>query len=307
MNLIVCCTPLQVLIAEKIMEKYPNEAFFGVMLHTVENKKFEHYKQRLSKKTAGFFSLHQHKDRFSLVKEIIQIKCRFQSKTFKRVFVSNLIELHLQFLLSAVKFDEFYTFDDGTINIVESSPLLKDDPNTLLRKSINLILGNKYTTQSLRARSQAHYTIYPQFKNIIENTIGIDLMPYLETESDNGEVVNILLGQPIYPDNSENVVLTESVISRFNIHYYLPHPRETYRLNNVEYIETPLIFEDYMTTEFAKRKCRVYTYCSSAVLNVINSKNIEVVALRIDSTDKAVMNCYELFEKVGINIIDIRK
>lgn len=307
MNLIVCCTPLQVLIAEKIMEKYPNELFFGVMLYTVENKKFEHYKQRLSTKTADFFSLHQHKDRLSLVKELIQIKYRFQGKVFKRVFVSNLIELHLQFLLSSVKFEEFYTFDDGTINIVESSPLLKDDPKTLLRKSVNFILGNKYTTQSLRGLSQAHYTIYPQFKNIIENTIRIDLMPPSDMEGDDSEVVNVLLGQPIYLDNSENVALTENVISRFKIHYYLPHPRETYRLNNVEYIDTPLIFEDYITTEFAKRKCRVYTYCSSAVLNVMNSKNIEVTALRIESTDSAVMNCYELFEKVGINIIDIRK
>lgn len=32
MNLIICYTPLQVLIAERIINLYPNEKFYGVML-----------------------------------------------------------------------------------------------------------------------------------------------------------------------------------------------------------------------------------------------------------------------------------
>lgn len=38
MNLIICCTPLQVLIAEKIIEMHPNERFYGVMLSTVKTR-----------------------------------------------------------------------------------------------------------------------------------------------------------------------------------------------------------------------------------------------------------------------------
>ena len=30
MNLILCCTPLQVLIARKIIELHPNEQFYGI-------------------------------------------------------------------------------------------------------------------------------------------------------------------------------------------------------------------------------------------------------------------------------------
>ncbi len=41
MNLIICCTPLQVLIAEKIIAKFPHTSFYGVMLSTVSNKKFD--------------------------------------------------------------------------------------------------------------------------------------------------------------------------------------------------------------------------------------------------------------------------
>ena len=39
MNLILCCTPLQVLIARKIIELHPNEQFFGVMFGGVWDKK----------------------------------------------------------------------------------------------------------------------------------------------------------------------------------------------------------------------------------------------------------------------------
>lgn len=308
MNLIICCTPLQVLIAEKIIEKFPEESFFGVMLHTVENKKFEYYKQRLKNKTSDFFSLVQHNDRKNLIKEIFALKKQFSGKVFKRVFVANFNELHIQFLVSAVKFEEFNTFDDGTVNIAKNSYLLNDDPQTVVRRVINLVLGNKYTSQALRKLSKAHYTIYPNFPNIIENTVPLDLMPNTVSNGGEGEVVNILLGQPVYDDNNQNIQLAERVVEKFNIYYYLPHPREKYKLNNVEYIDTPLIFEDYITTEFANRRCRIYTYFSSAILNVMGkSDNIEVIALRIEMDNLSHLSCYDLFEQVGVKIIDIRK
>ncbi|VEI44567.1 CMP-N-acetylneuraminate-beta-galactosamide-alpha-2, 3-sialyltransferase [Actinobacillus equuli] len=40
--------------------------------------------------------------------------------------------------------------------------------------------------------------------------------------------------------------MAERVIQQFGITAYLPHPRERYRLTEVEYINTDLIFEDYI-------------------------------------------------------------
>ncbi|RRN04496.1 glycosyltransferase family 52 [Bibersteinia trehalosi] len=309
MNLIICCTPLQVLIAEKIMENYPKEKFFGVMLHTVDNSKFSHYKARLkSKCQAGFFSLLQHNDRINLLKEIIRLKFFFTGKSFVRVFVANFTELHIQFLLSSVKFEQFYTFDDGTVNIVENSPFLRNDPKTPMRKMINCILGNRFSNQKLRTLSQKHYTIYQGFPNIIKNTEGIDLIENSESNSDDVESVNILLGQPVYAADDANIALAEKVIKKFNIHYYFPHPREKYKLSNISYINTPLIFEDYIISKFSKRKCKVYTYFSSAILNLNNkSPNIDMAALKIETHDPAFDATYALFEKLGINVIDIRE
>lgn len=307
MNLIICCTPLQVLIAEKIIDMNPEKQFFGVMLHTVENKKFDYYKQRLQAKTDGFFSMVQHNDRWNLLKEIVQLKARFSGKQFDTVYFANFPELHIQFLLSAIEFKQLNTFDDGTVNIVKHSHFLNDDPDTLVRKFINKVLGNKYSTATLRSLSAQHYTIYPDFQNIMPNTVAVNLMDNSIAVSESSESVNILLGQPVYNDNSQNIELAQKAIKQFNIHYYLPHPREKYQVEQVKYIDTPLILEDYIAQEFSDRKCCVYTYCSSAILNIMNkSPNVEVVALRVESDDLGVQSCYDLFEQVGIQIIDMR-
>lgn len=307
MNLIICCTPLQVLIAEKIIDMNPEKQFFGVMLHTVENKKFDYYKQRLQAKTDGFFSMVQHNDRWNLLKEIVQLKARFSGKQFDTVYFANFPELHIQFLLSAIEFKQLNTFDDGTVNIVKHSHFLNDDPDTLVRKFINKVLGNKYSTATLRSLSAQHYTIYPDFPNIMPNTVAVNLMDNSIAVSESSESVNILLGQPVYNDNSQNIELAQKAIKQFNIHYYLPHPREKYQVEQVKYIDTPLILEDYIAQEFSDRKCCVYTYCSSAILNIMNkSPNVEVVALRVESDDLGVQSCYDLFEQVGIQIIDMR-
>ncbi|HGO5856558.1 TPA: glycosyltransferase family 52 [Mannheimia haemolytica] len=312
MNLIICCTPLQVLIAEKIVEMHPNERFYGVMLSTVKNAKFDFYQARLAQKCEQFFAMQQHSERIQLLKEIIYLKRTFGGKQFNKVFLANINELEIQFLLSAISFKELNTFDDGTANIVQNSIFYQAENIGLNRKLINFFLGNKYSLEKLKQCSKTHCTIYKDFPNIIENTVYIDLINNFEpadTVPLNDKVTHILLGQPIFErDDEKNIALAEKVIEAFDIELYLPHPREKYKLNNVTYINTDLILEDYIFQEFSYKKCRVYTYFSSAVINILNkSPNIEVVALRVAVDNPAYIETYELFEKLGIKIIDIRE
>ncbi|WP_373767272.1 glycosyltransferase family 52 [Glaesserella sp.] len=307
MNLIICCTPLQVLIAEKIIEQHPNEPFYGIMLSTVSNKKFDYYKQRLADKCVEFFAMVQETQRLKLFKQILQLKRRFGGKSFHKAFVANINELQIQFILSAIQFNQLNTFDDGTANIIPGSIFYTNNPDSLNRKLINRLLGNKYSIDSLKRQSSNHYTIYPELPNIVEPVTAVNLVKPISGNVQSDEVTNILLGQPVFQDDQKNIALAKQVIERFNIHAYLPHPREKYKLDNVRYIDTNLIFEDYITQEFADKKCRIYTYFSSAVLNIMNkSDNIEVVALRIDVSEPSYVACYNLLENVGVNIIDIR-
>lgn len=305
MNLIICYTPLQVLIAEKIIKQYPQDKFYGVMICSNLNTKFSYYSEKLAQCCDHFYSYHQHTDRFNLLKEIIQLKCKFNRQTFVRVFVASINDIQIQFLLSSITFKQLFTFDDGTANIVDSSVFYVQEPNTLIRRWINIIFNNKYSIEELKNISNGHYTIYPQFKNIIKNIIPIDLFEEKITQIESNDPVNILLGQPVYLDNKKNIELANVVINKFNIDFYLPHPREQYTLSNVSYINTPLIFEDYIIQNFKNKRCNIYTYFSSAILNVKNH-NINITGLRINTDNPAYINCYNLFHNIGINIIDIR-
>lgn len=308
MNLIICYTPLQVLIAERIIDLYPNEKFYGVMLCSAKNQKFEYYGQRLAKKCDTFFQMDQHIDRFNLLKEIISLRLKFAFKKFDKVFVASINDIQIQFILSSIQFNEFYTFDDGTANIVSHSVYYVDEPKTRIRRFINALLCNKYSVAKLKALSKKHFTIYADLPNIIQNTEYLELFPQTESDVAEGETINILLGQPVYLDKQKNIELAEKVIKRFDIHAYLPHPREQYKLNQVKYIETPLILEDYLAQEFKHKRCRIYTYFSSAVLNIKDkSPNIDVVALRINVENPDFIQVYQLFEKLGVTIIDIRE
>lgn len=309
MNLIICYTPLQVLLAEKITKEYPDESFFGVMIYPIKNTKFEYYSTRLSQCCEQFFSLHQHTDRFNLLKEIIQLKCKFRNNYFDRVFVASINDIQIQFLLSAIKFNSFYTFDDGTANIVPSSIYHNDDPNTLIRKILNLVLNNKYSIKKLKLLSQKHFTIYDNIPNIVNNTKFINLFTLdnqKQEEENNNDTINILLGQPVYLDKNLNILLAKKVIQQFNIDYYFPHPREQYIISDINYINTHLIFEDYIAQQSDKKKYRIYSYFSSTLLNLKNS-SIDIIGLRVDTTEPAFIDSYTLLENVGISIIDIRE
>lgn len=306
MHLIICYTPLQVLIAEKIIEQHPNETFFGVMICSAKNSKFDYYSRQLATKCYDTLVMEQHIDRWNLFKELAYLKWKFCNKSFEKVFVASINDLQIQTILSTIKFNQLFTFDDGTANIVPNSCFYIDEPNTKVRKWVNRLFGNKFNVKKLKAISQGHYTIYPQFNNIIEKRIPLVLNPQINGNSTEKETINLLLGQPVYIEKERNISLAGKVIEKFNIQYYLPHPREQYQLNQVEYINTPLIFEDYISQQSDKYRYRIYTYFSSAVLNVMNLPNIEIVVLRINTENPAFEAAYQLFDSLGLNIIDLR-
>lgn len=52
MNLIMCRTPLQTIIAERIIEMFPNESFEVICYFESRNKKQAYYSTRLKKKVS---------------------------------------------------------------------------------------------------------------------------------------------------------------------------------------------------------------------------------------------------------------
>ena len=127
------------------------------------------------------------------------------------------------------------------------------------------------------------------------------------------EEESILLGQPIYEREYRsadmNIAFTERVIKNYHITKYFPHPRENYHISDVEYIDTPLIIEDYLIQklkEHPERKYIIYSYCSTAVLNLQGiSQQIEFVLLQPNDTPEFLESTYKLFDKLGFPITQL--
>lgn len=315
MNLIICATPLHILIAERIIEQNPKEDYFILTYLNTDNPKTLYYHEQLIKKCrGGIVVIKSHKEgtinAYINILKLLSIGLRIPK--CKRVYLSNTNVPDIHLVLVRQRKAEIITFDDGTRNIIGDIPedffyfkLLQ-----LYLYKYNLIPSNQY----LKSQRSKHYSIYKYPNNMGPS----EYIPLFTTDIESegkkfNEEEHILLGQPIYEleiqSKMKNTILAEQVIKDYHITKYFPHPRESYHISGVEYIDTPLIIEDYLIQEFKKhpeRKYIIYSYCSTAVLNLQGISNqIEFVLLKPQDTPELVQGVYDLFEKLGFQITQL--
>lgn len=304
MNLIVCCTPLQVLIAEKIIELHPDEEFYGVMITPVFNNKYQYYFKKLSKKCQRVHLITtSNYSKFLIYLNVIKVKFLFHNCSFNRIFIANINDSVVQAIVSKFHKSKLYTFDDGTLNITEAN-FGTSKFESPIKKILRVLFNFGETIDSLKKRSSLHYTIYPNMPNIISNIQVIKLLEKKESYNiyDDSPAIKIMLGQPIFNDISKNQEIINEVIKKFNIEYYFPHPRELYQIEGVKYIDTCLIFEDYFIENLTNKNCLVYTFCSTSVLNI---ENINPIVIQSEELRIMAHQTYKIFDQFNFNMVSI--
>lgn len=317
-NLIICATPFQVLVAEQIIRHFAGETFYGVMLMSADNPKFRYYGKRLIQACGGRGQLYlQQKSRAKILALWDLLALKRQGKKLGRVdklFLSSLDSVVVQTFISGLDFSELYTFDDGTANLVADSHYYTHDRHQSLPfRLLKTCLGNPHTLASLKAQSRLHFTVYRQ-KNVFAHTRYLPILP-ANRAAGSGVAQSeerILLGQPIYEmqpglspaaARAANTALAERMVRELGINAYLPHPRETYKISGVAYLETELVAEDFFARHLAdKQSYTLYTYCSGAVIPFIGAAGIRVVCLRPHNCPSALVSSYELLEQMGAEI-----
>ncbi len=314
MNLIICATPLHILIAKRIIEQYPQEKFYLLTYLNNHNSKMLYYHKQLAKSCIG--------DRiviksskigyiYAYTNVLNLLSIGFQIPKCQKVFLVNTEVFDIHVMLIKQRHAEIITFDDGTRNIINSPIMYTSNSSRLYQFLYKYLIpdGN-----ALNARRIKHYSIYKY-----PNNIGIsEYIPLFTTDIESEgknfkEEEHILLGQPIYEleiqSKIKNTILSEQVIKDYHITKYFPHPRERYHISGVEYIDTPLIIEDYLIQklkEHPERKYIIYSYCSTAVLNLQGISNqIEFVLLKPQDPPELVQGVYDLFEKLGFQIAQL--
>lgn len=309
-NLFICLTPLQALIAQQLIkQKNQQPAHLLMMCYNGEfSEKFNFYYQNTASlcEHSFFCFISQKKWRTILTLHHILHKC---AQEYDTVFIANIQNSYIQYFISKLDFNYIETFDDGLGNLYQDSIFYQNSTHSWARKFINRLIGIHYKTEDLRHLSRLHHTLYPQLPNIVSPTTAINLWN-LSSKANQActKIQKILLGQPIFKKDNENIKFFTQIISHIHPDVYFPHPRETHKIPKIKYINTPLIFEDFLQKEILKHpevEFHIYHLASTAALNVQAFPHIRVFALRPDMEffkQSSLNNIYMIMEQLNIPI-----
>lgn len=274
-NLFICCTPLQGMIAKRIIEiKDLKKEDCVVFYYTsFDNEVYRRsYISLMELCTEGLYYVW--KPNFPTY--ILEAKKFFKRFKFKNYYIASIDSTFVQLALSIGKKYSIYSFDDGTANVIEKSNYLKHQKINF-KRSILFMLGNRFSTQKIRKRIVEHYTIFPSLKNITDKTVEISLFKDKDLPKNNDKKCTVILGT-VYEEifkNSEDLAIVKAKIAE-RIHnfngdiFYIPHPREIYwKIPKVKYIKTDKIAEE-IVLDLLKvfSTVNLVSFCSTAQLNL---------------------------------------
>ena len=314
MNLIICTTPFQVLLAEKIITMHlnSNEEYIFRYISSIKNEKHLYYFNRLrldfNIKDSQFIHI-ECNSKLGILVSFLKMKLYsyFLSDRIARIILGSVDNSYIHVYLHSILKSRsgnltVHTFDDGTANIDKNSFIFKEKISRKI-KFICFFLCRGTNLFSLKDKSKKHYTIYKKQCNLVENkdVEYLELCPYsnvnainiqLDVESvDTVKLYRIFLGQPIYNLDISgsytaemHYTLLANILDKCKIQYYFPHPKEILEMKfkNTEVIDTCKIFEDYFFENYRLDvKYIIYTFFSGSVLSVVNLPNVNVVLFRV--------------------------
>jgi beta-galactosamide-alpha-2,3-sialyltransferase len=322
-DLFICLTPLQIVIAKSIIQSEKNNKLKPdfILFPLADTERFRYYFQSMVPLCDE--SIYW-KDTRKFPLYVFDFVRKFKNKKYGCVYFASIDSIHVQYILSFIKFDKINTFDDGTANIALDGIYHKDIPSwsKKIKKNVRLIIGNKFSQDKIKLLSSKHYTLYPGFKNIINKTTPIDLFSNRMIQGTGHKKTKcvVLLGT-VYLEivkNSEDKEFLLSAIQRLidskaadTIHY-LPHPRD-----EIDYFEGVIKYQsNLISEEIVANLLQEYSsvdllgFASSTQFNLMNIESINIIAIKsllfkdifIDLVDKLSVNNAKILEIDNLNI-----
>ncbi|EQB3344206.1 glycosyltransferase family 52 [Acinetobacter baumannii] len=307
-SLVICFTPLQMLIAEKIVAQQPSVDLIVVALNN--NEKYIYYYNNFHHPniTKQYYLFDNNKSKFFKFINIVKFNKNFKlEKFYENIYVSSIDNKYTHKILSTVNFKNLYTYDDGAANVVKNSIYFKQTFMSKLKDILFKLMGVEFNLNKIKKISRKHYTIYKGIQNIVEQTEYISI---IEKKEDNRNIsvdqeIKIFLGQPLKDiDKNFDVLALKKLLVMEGINYHFRHPRETDEAF-FEEIKSSYIFEDFFAKELSKyRKVIIYTLSSTAALNIISLDNVEVRLINNDAINIRYPDLVRLFINSGAVLLN---
>lgn len=318
--LIICTSPLQMAIAEKIID-LNHEAIFDLIVITFyDNKKYRYYYHRLEKKCSKslFYKARMGIKNYFNLQFTLYLNNFY--KSYDKVYLASFDSPICRIILSKHKKANIYTFDDGLANIIPTSHYYIQRRLSIIekfKKSVLWLIGVKLSAEQVKNLSIRHYTIFSGIPNIIRNTETISLydeknkiIKHSEKEKFTHEV-NIFIGQPLHNfDPIFNSTYISNILESLNIDLYFPHPKEEESpKGNFKTIESELIFEDYLIKylkDHPNLNLHIYSFFSSCLPNISQLNRVKGTYIHNEVLRKQLKDFYNFsFKALNIDNISI--
>ncbi|MFN7039483.1 MAG: glycosyltransferase family 52 [Alphaproteobacteria bacterium] len=310
-NLIICLTPLQMVIAQKIINLNPGSNYDIICFSYNKNDKYTFYYNKISLKCVNSFRFNIYSTKKIMrIFDLMRLKYFLVnkiSKNYQRIYLASIDNPFIHLVLSWMDKSEIYTYDDGSANINLNSIYFKPPVHSSFQQRMMGFLGNKYDLSRVKNESVLHYTIYKNFKNIIDKTF---FLPLFENNfSGNGtKKIKIFLGQPLHEFDGKFEKKIINFLKVSKVKNYYPHPRENIVFDGFDYIESPLIFEDFILKLISDNYfIELYALTSTAILNILGFSSVKVYCLYDDSSFKKNRLIYDIFKNNNVELINIEK
>jgi beta-galactosamide-alpha-2,3-sialyltransferase len=289
--LVLCRSPFQAYLAARVLEREHVDRF-DLLYHTHhDSEEDRNYFAKLSRRAEWAEYAHVPIRRFDIT---LHLLFRARARRFLRDLGHDVVMLgsidNLVFSAIAKKQSKarLVTFDDGMSNVFKDGVYRK--PRFKGRGEFYRALFGAYNLREARDKIERHYTIYPQFENIVptDRLVPIENRTWNAEQRSEGPV--FFIGQPF------EMVLDHEQIERLTaylrtqaIDLYVRHPYESDVLNigAPELDKGGLIAEEAVLMASAGKKPTIIGWQSNVMFNIAPEQANKVLVVLTDATNRA--------------------
>ncbi|WP_083275024.1 glycosyltransferase family 52 [Edwardsiella hoshinae] len=310
MDLYICLTPLQTLIAAKIKQERSNNAqsIFFFNRDNAINRKYYNELNKLMVSSIEFATP------FSL-RMIFKLRQLFKNKEFDTIFFANIDHPAIHYILSFIKFNRIETFDDGTLNISYNGRYYSEVVCKKWKLFCHSLLGRRFNQKRVISETRLHHTIYKNRRNIIGNTHFIDLFSHsMHHHDDLKNCISLFLGgvysEMTYDksDGNKIALYVSDFLQKNNDIYYIPHPRENPSFFNRYFLPSEyqnMISEHIIMLLREKYSVvNVYGMASTVQFNVFDMPGVNCILIKSKFLDEITVENIKKLITMGALCID---
>ena len=273
-NLFICMTPLQMVIARRIIEDKQLKHVGFIIVFYNENPKYRFYIDNL--KAENYFTIEYRvssQGKFGRLMDVLKLKLFLRQAKLhtQNIYLASIDNALIHTVLSKINFQNLYTFDDGLANLNYHGQYYFDT-ESYVQKLIKLIMGTSWSLASIKSVSKEHFSLYEHKKNIIPNVTYLKLFRKKLNHQftlNNQNNLKIFIGQPLLDINPYfSTDFIQSSLNNLGIDFYFPHPRETNLPFKIKYINSNQILEDFYIQSYETSNISLYTFLSTSILHI---------------------------------------